>query len=495
MDMLVTTVAFLAITLLSIWWHMRRNARRGRAGAAAYRPCPRCAARIPESAAECPSCGVPLSAYELVTAPEAAPGAGAGAGPAEGGRPHAIVRADTCVGCAACVAVCPEPGAIRLEGKMAVVDLNRCMGHAECAKACPTGAIVIASGAAVQRLEVPSVSPHFETNVFGLYVVGELGGRGLIKNAINEGRIAMEHVVQRARGGTDARPSATGAGAAGAGAAGVHDVVVVGSGPAGLSAGLTAHEAGISYLVLEQGSLSDTIHRYPRHKLLLAEPVHVPMYGSLWVADTSKESLLQVWQTIIQKTGLRVHTGCRVSEVVKRDGLFEVQAEDGVYLARSVVLAMGRRGTPRRLGVPGEELPRVFYDIVEMEAFAGSRLLVVGGGDSAVEAAVGLANQKGTEVTLSYRGDAFPRVKERNRQKIERDIAGGRVRACFRSQVREIRPDSVLLETDGRTEALPNDYVIIRIGGEAPHEFLRRAGVRIVEKELAIAEGRAVVAA
>jgi putative YpdA family bacillithiol system oxidoreductase len=275
----------------------------------------------------------------------------------------------------------------------------------------------------------------------------------------------------------------------------VCDVIVVGSGPAGLSAGLTAHEAGLEYLVLEQGSLSDTIHRYPRHKLLMAEPVRVPLYGNLWIADTSKESLLKVWQTIIEKTGLKVHTGCRVSEVLKRDDTFEVHADDGVYRARCVVLALGRRGTPRRLGVPGEELTKVFYDIVEMEAFAGSRVLVVGGGDSAVEAAVGLANQKGTEVTLSYRGDALQRVKDRNRLRIEQEIARGRIRARYRSQVREIRADGVGLEADGRVEILPNDYVIVRIGGDPPHEFLRRAGVRMIEKEIVIQEGRAVVAA
>jgi thioredoxin reductase/ferredoxin len=386
-----------------------------------------------------------------------------------------MVRAETCVGCGACVPVCPEPGAIRLEGKMPVIDTERCLGHGECVKTCPTGGLILSTGGAVQRIEVPFVSPHFETNVFGLYVVGELGGRGLIKNAVNEGKIAMEHVVQRT------------VGSRGIAIPGVYDVIVVGSGPAGISAGLTAHQSGLQYLVLEQGTLSDTIRRYPRHKLLLAEPVRMPLYGDLWVADTSKEALLTVWRTIIERTGLQVHTGCRVGEVVKRDGILEVHAEDGIHRSRHVVLALGRRGTPRRLGVPGEDLPHVFYDIVEMEAFAGKRVLVVGGGDSAIESAVGLANQPGTTVTLSYRGEAFARVKDRNRTRIDAEVSARRVRLLLRSHVREILAGEAALETGGgAVERLPYDYVIIRIGGDPPHEFLRRAGVRIVEKELAL---------
>jgi thioredoxin reductase len=145
---------------------------------------------------------------------------------------------------------------------------------------------------------------------------------------------------------------------------------------------------------------------------------------------------------------------------------------------------MGRRGTPRRLGVPGEELDKVFYDVVEMEAFAGKRMLVVGGGDSAVETAIGLANQKRVDVVLSYRGDSFSRVKERNRDKIEKAIASGRVKVLFGSEVREIRPDVVVLENEGNAAILPNDYTIIRIGGDAPYAFLERLGVRIVQKDL-----------
>jgi thioredoxin reductase (NADPH) len=471
METLITAAAFAAITAISIALHVRGKNRAGAAPRAASTPCPRCGLRVPARAERCPSCGVPLQAYELVSAGVATGAAGA---PTTGGPAHAIVRADTCVGCGACVAACPEPGAIRLEGKIAVVDLARCKGHGEC-----VGGIVVASGAAVQRVETPFLDAHFETNVPGLYVVGELGGRGLIKNAINEGKIAIEEVARRVR--ATPRP---------AGVPDLVDVVVVGSGPAGLSAGLEALRQKLDYVLLERGDLSDTIRRYPRHKILMAEPVKVPLYGDLWVADASKESLLNVWQTIVSETGLVVRTGRAVQRVEGRSGWVEVTATAPTgletYRARHVVLALGRRGTPRKLEVAGEELPKVFYDVVEMEAFARSRVLVVGGGDSAIEVVVGLARQPGTTVTLSYRGEAFTRIKDRNRSHLEETRAARRVELLLKSRVREIRADSVLLDVDGAERVVGNDYVIVRAGGVPPFDFLRAAGVRIVTKEIAI---------
>jgi thioredoxin reductase len=376
--------------------------------------------------------------------------------------------------------VCPEPGAIRLEGKLAVVERDLCRGHGECVRACPVNGILLTTGAAVQRIEAPDLDIHFQSNVPGLYIVGELGGRGLIKNAINEGRIAVEHVARQL-----ARPKDL-AWMAGLESDALLDVVIVGSGPAGLSAGLEALRAGLRYAVFEQGDLSDTIHRYPRHKLLLEEPVSMPLYGNLWVADASKESLLKVWNGIIARTGLEVRTNHRVERIVPRADGFEIVASGQSFLTRRVVLAMGRRGTPRRLGVPGEELLKVFYDIVEMEAFADSRVLVVGGGDSAAESAVGLANQPGAHVTLSYRGEQFGRIKERNRAKLEAEAARGRLTVLLQSQVREIQPGSVVLEVGGESRVLPNDHVIVRIGGEGPIEFLQSLGVRFVRKEVAL---------
>jgi thioredoxin reductase/Pyruvate/2-oxoacid:ferredoxin oxidoreductase delta subunit len=472
---LLTGIGLALLTVGLVTWHLKRRA--GCWGEA----CPRCGGEVPVSALRCPSCNVPLQIFEIAGAQEAEPEVETvGEDP---DKLHAIVRADVCVGCGACVPVCPEDGAIRMNGKLAVVDKDRCTGAAKCVEACPVGGIVLGTGANVHRVSVPDVHADFQTNVPGVYIAGELGGRGLIKNAINEGCVAAENVARELRG----EPAAADARA--------FDLVIVGSGPAGLSAALAAKREGLNYLVLEQGSLADSIRKYPRHKLLLAEPIGIPLYGDLWVADASKETLLRVWDSMIAEHELAIRPGHRVESVTPHGDLLVIRGKDFAVLTRRLILANGRRGTPRRLGVPGEETASVFYDVVEMEQFRGRRVLVVGGGDSALESAVGVALQPDTEVTLSYRKGTFDRAKERNVEKLEEAEREGRLRVLRETQVREIGADTVRIEgADGEELVLPVDDVIVRIGGEPPTTFLDKIGVRTVTKEIPLAEAEAGVA-
>lgn len=433
------------------------------------RPCPRCAKIIARGTAFCPHCGAALAMWSVHSAAVQVGGSASAAK----GKPKPAINASLCVGCGSCVHECPESGTLELlNGKAILGHAERCVGHAKCVEVCPTGAITLTFEGILQTVRVPNVKENFETNLPGVFIVGELAGMGLIKTAINEGKLAIDHVRARLEGmGATGLP-------------GIFDVAIVGAGPAGLSASLTAHQHGLHYVTFEQGEVAATIRQYPRQKFLMAEPVELPLYGSLYVADGTKEALLAVWETILNNTGVRVQTNERVDRIVRDGEVFQITTVKGSYHARRVLLAMGRRGTPRRLGVPGEELAKVSYRLIEAETYQNQKLLVVGGGDSAIEAALALSRTGTNHVTLSYRGENFKRARERNQQFLDAASREGKLQVLRNSQVIEIRPDSVALSCNGSTTRLPNDYTFVLIGGESPEEFLRKTGVEIVEKVL-----------
>ncbi len=385
---------------------------------------------------------------------------------------HPVIDPVKCVGCRSCVAACPEqashPVLGMIRGKAHLVGPANCIGHGACLKACPEGAIELVFGTARRGIDIPTVNPDFETNVPGIFIAGELGGMGLIRNAVEQGRQALES-IRKLNGFSQP---------------GQRDLVIVGAGPAGIAASLGAMEAGLDFVTLEQDSLGGTVAHFPRGKLVMTQPAMLPLVGKMHFKETSKEALIEYWRGIEQSTGLSVNYHERVIAINPLPGgkSFEVVTRSGTCKTRAVLLTIGRRGTPRQLGVPGEDLPKVVYRLVDAEQYQGQRVLVVGGGDSALEAAHTIAEQPGAKVAISYRSAAFSRAKPKNRDKVAALVEAGRMQAFMSSTVREIRDDSVVIETEKGLGALPNDAVIICAGGILPTGFLKEIGIEVETK-------------
>jgi thioredoxin reductase (NADPH) len=382
---------------------------------------------------------------------------------------HPVIDPTLCLGCGTCVTSCPEGEILGLvHGKAMLVQPANCIGHGACKEACPQDAIRLVLGTERRGVEVPVANEEFETQVPGLFVAGEVTGMGLIRNAIAQGTLAMESAANfAAKAGTNTTEDDR------------LDAVIVGMGPAGLAASLKAQELGLKFKTLEQETVGGTIAHYPRGKVVMTNPVELPGYGTVRVRETSKEALLDLWCDAIEKTGLQVSTGQRVKSIDQDAGGLIVETTKGVYPTRAVVLAIGRRGSPRRLGVPGEDLDKVVYRLVDPEQYAGLRVLVVGGGDSALEAAVSISEQEGAEVTLCYRGDAFSRAKPANRARVEKASEKGALDVFLSTSPEKLEPKTVHLTTPMGVKEIPNDSVIVCIGGELPTQFLRDSGIGI----------------
>ena len=388
---------------------------------------------------------------------------------------HPHIDTNYCIGCAACTMVCPEGDVLAmLGGKAVIVNGYKCIGHSLCAEVCPVGAITMVMASPSMGGDMPYLTPECETTVKNMFIVGELGGLALIKNAVNQGRDCIDTIVRRAASRGALRPSPD-----------IHDVLIVGAGPAGISASLRAIEKRLHYITLDADEVGGTVAKYPRQKLVMTSPVEFPLHGKFKKTELSKEELIAFWHTVLRRADFKCRQGEKVEDVKKEpDGIFTVSTAKGRYRARSVVLALGKGGSPRKLGVKGEDLPKVMYRLIEADHYVNKKILVVGGGDSAVEAAMGLGHQVGNHVVLSYRKEAFSRIKERNTQRIQEAIRKGKVHAIFNSNPVEFRQDSVILDVQGKLQEIPNDYVWIFAGGDPPTAFLKKIGVGFGAQDL-----------
>ena len=373
-----------------------------------------------------------------------------------------------CIGCGTCVASCPESGVLEMvNGQAQVVHGARCVGHGKCAEDCPVGAIAVELGDIAQRDDIPALTEKFESTLTpGVFLAGEITGWALIRTAIGHGTTVADEVARRVK---EAGPAPEG----------VFDLIVIGAGPAGLACALQSKLHGISYMVLEQSEMYGTVGKYPRRKLVMLQPVTLPLHGKLGRMSYSKEELVELWNGVVQEQQLPVQLGVELKGIERlEDGTLKVHTNQGETLTRNVCLALGRRGTPNKLGVPGEDLGKVNYSLLDAEAYEERHILVVGGGDSAIEAALGLAEQHGNKVTLSYRKGEFSRIKQRNESRIKEAVEAGHIEMLWKSEVVQIEEGTVTLKVGEREErVIANDDVFVFAGGKPPFELLKKSGI------------------
>jgi thioredoxin reductase (NADPH) len=382
---------------------------------------------------------------------------------------HPFINLNTCIGSAACVSDCPEKDILGIsEGKATVINTTNCVGHGACFHACPVEAISLRIGTEARGVDLPHVNENFETNIKGIYIAGELGGMGLIKNSVEQGQQAIESLLKNKKSSKE----------------NVLDVAIIGAGPAGIAATLAAKQHGLTSVTLEQDSLGGTVYTFPRAKVVMTAPMNLPLYGKVKLFDTSKDELLQLWHKVISEQDLTILENTKIEEIIPLpDETFKLKTVNGEeYVSNNVLLSIGRRGSPRKLNVPGEDSAKVAYRLLEPERIKNKKIIVVGGGDSAIETVLLLKDNN--KVILSYRKEQFTRLKPKNKENINKAVEDQSIRVLFNTNLIEINDDNVIMNfsEEDTSKEIANDLVYIFAGGELPTKFLQKAGVEITKR-------------
>lgn len=381
---------------------------------------------------------------------------------------HPVIDLDSCIKSGACYAACPEKDILGIvNGRATLINASNCIGHGACFHACPVEAISLVIGTEKRGVDLPHINEEFETNVEGIYIAGELGGMGLIKNGVEQGQEAVNYMVKK---GISRQKD-------------IYDLLIVGAGPAGISAALQSKKLGLNFKIVDQDSLGGTVYTFPRSKIVMTAPMDLPLHGKVKLYETSKTELIELWQMVLSKNEISIQEHTKIDSIERIGTHFSVQDQKGNrYLAQRVLLAIGRRGTPRKLGIPGEMTEKVAYRLLEPENIQDEKIMVVGGGDSAVESAMLLMDQN--EVILSYRKDTFSRIKPKNRERIQAAIDEGKIKVAFNTVPIEIKPEIIALKNNSteEVEEIPNDRIYIFAGGELPTAFLKNSGIEISKR-------------
>lgn len=378
---------------------------------------------------------------------------------------YPIVDPNRCIQSGACITACFEEDILGIkDGRAMIINASHCIGHGACFSACPVDAISLWIGTEKRGVDLPHISSSFETNVPGIYIAGELGGMGLIKNAVTQGKEAVENISKVLTEEVEAQ----------------YDLIIVGAGPAGISASLMAKKLNMKSLTLEQDTLGGTVFTYPRAKIVMTSPMDLPLHGKVKISETTKLELLQLWKTVLGKNKINIRESTIVKNIVSHDGIFTLETSTGdSFTSKKILLAIGRGGTPRKLNVPGELSEKVYYRLLDSDLIVDKKIVVVGGGGAAVEASLLLATNN--QVTLSYRGETFSRLNALLLEKINKAMGNGLLKVMFNTNLVDILPAFVLYKEGDldQTQKIENDIVYIFAGGELPTQFLKKIGIEV----------------